>query len=361
MRLGPVEAGRQYRGGLAIIPTAWRARRSHDRHRVRLAAGYARLVPVTGARHVVHHVAMAVPTIVLPEARNALSGAADRWADLLRSLPDMRATIPGSRWTVGDAAAHVVMDLRTEALVAAGEAVSWAAGATSAPGTPRGAAELNAHAVTAEAERHPRALADMLVTAVGDFLAASAQLRPDHPMPSQYFQGDMALDLAGVTAAELGEVLVHGYDIAKATGRPWPVAADEARLALRAALRLTSAYVNPETARGHTGGYDLRIRGGLASSSASPAAARRWSSREARRSTATSWPRRWRCCLSCTGAPLSGNRSPKASCSRGAAGHGGPWASSNCSSTPNRDLRTHSPGTSLRRPPALTPPAHTLP
>jgi hypothetical protein len=81
-------------------------------------------------------------------------------------------------------------------------------------------------------------------------------------MRSQYFQGQMALDLAGVTGAELGEVLVHGYDIAKATGRPWPVAADDARLALRAALRLTSAYINPDTARGHTGGYDLRIRGG---------------------------------------------------------------------------------------------------
>ena len=67
-------------------------------------------------RHVVHHVVMAVPTIVLPEARDALSRAADRWAALLRSLPDTRATIPGSRWTVGDAAAHVVMDLRTEAL-----------------------------------------------------------------------------------------------------------------------------------------------------------------------------------------------------------------------------------------------------
>ena len=205
---------------------------------------------------------MAVPAIVLPGARNALSRAAGRLADLLRSLPDTRAAIPGSRWTTGDAAAHVVMELRTEALVAAGEAVSWAEGVTSAPGTPRGAAELNARAVTAEAERQSQALADMLVTAAGDFLAASAELPPDHPMPSQYFQGEMTLDLAGVTGAELGEVLVHGYDIAKATGRPWPVAADDARLALRAALRLTSAYVNPDAARGHSGGYDLRIRGG---------------------------------------------------------------------------------------------------
>lgn len=122
----------------------------------------------------VHHGVMATPTIALPETRNALSGGAGRFADLLRSLPDTRATIPGSKWTVGDAAAHVVMNMRTEALVAAGEAVSWAQGATSAPGTPRGVAELNARAVTAEAKRHPRALADMLETAASEFLAASA-------------------------------------------------------------------------------------------------------------------------------------------------------------------------------------------
>jgi hypothetical protein len=133
---------------------------------------------------------MAVPTIALPEARDALSRAADRWADLLRSLPDTRATIPGSRWTVGDAAAHVVMDMRTEALVAAGAAVSWAEGATSAPGTPHGAAELNARAVTAEAERDPRALADKLDTAVGDFWASgnysstpNRYPRPTHVVP----------------------------------------------------------------------------------------------------------------------------------------------------------------------------------
>jgi hypothetical protein len=149
----------------------------------------------------------------------------------------------------------------------------------------------------------------------------------------------MTLDLAGVTGAELGEVLVHGYDIAKATGRPWPIAAHDARLALRAALRLTSAYINPDTAHGHIGGYDLRIWGGPRVVIRFTTGARRLSSQETRRSTATSWPRRWRCSLSYTDASPSGGRSARASCSRGAVGHGGPWASSNYSSTSNRYLR----------------------
>jgi uncharacterized protein (TIGR03083 family) len=205
---------------------------------------------------------MPVPAIALPEARSALRRAADQLADLLRSLPDTGAPIPHSHWTIGDAAAHVVMDLRMEALVAGGEAVSWTEGATSVPGTPRGVGELNARAVTAEAERDPRTLATMLVTAVSDFLAASAELPADHPMPSPYFQGGMALDLAGITSIDLGEVLVHGYDIAKAARRPWPIAADDAGLALGGALRLIPSYADPATTRGLTGGYDLRIRRG---------------------------------------------------------------------------------------------------
>ena len=217
---------------------------------------------ITGTRRNPSSARTHVLAIGLYEARTPLSRAVDRLAELLRSLPDTCATIPGSRWTVGDAAAHVVMNLRHATLVAAGEVVPWAEDATSAPGTARGIGELNARAVTAEAERHPRALATMLVTAVGDFLATTAQLPPDHPMTSPYYQGEMALDLAGFVGIELAEVLVHGYDIAKAMGRPWPIAADDARLALRAALPLTLALVNPETAHGHTGGYDLRIRGG---------------------------------------------------------------------------------------------------
>ena len=54
----------------------------------------------------------------------------------------------------------------------------------------------------------------MLVTAVGGFLATTANLPADHQMTSPYYQGEMALDLAGFTGIELAEVLVHGYDIA---------------------------------------------------------------------------------------------------------------------------------------------------
>lgn len=149
----------------------------------------------------------------------------------------------------------------------------------------------------------------------------------------------MALDLAGVTGTELGELLVHGHDIAKATGQPWPVADDDARLAPRAALRLVPAYVSPDTARGHTGGYDLRIRGG-------PRLVTRFTEGRASLEQPEGAP------VDChiLAAPVAlllvlYGRTPQwGPIAKGQLVTWGrrpwrPWASSNCSSTPNRYLR----------------------
>jgi uncharacterized protein (TIGR03083 family) len=203
-----------------------------------------------------------LPVSPLLESRDALDRAACRLADVLRSLPDTDATVPGSSWTVGDTAAHVVISLRHATLVAARRAVPWAEGATSTQVAAHRIAELNTLAMSVETERGPQALAGLLLTAVDDYLAGTATLPPDRPMHSPYYLGEIAPDHAGLTGIQLSEVLVHGYDIANVTGRPWPIAADEARLALRAAVRLTPAFVDPEIAHGHTGGYDLWVRGG---------------------------------------------------------------------------------------------------
>jgi uncharacterized protein (TIGR03083 family) len=204
---------------------------------------------------------MTAPAIDLHAARTTLVAAAKQLADLLQGLDDTHARIPGSSWTVGDAMAHVIMDLRTEALVSAGQEVSWADGATATPGTPGGIAQLNARAITVEQERDAKVLAALLMDATTGFVTASALLPADHAMPSPYFQGEMALDLAAVTCVDIGEVVVHGHDIATATGRPWRIPAESAQLAVRGALRLIPAYLDPSAA-GHRGSYDLRVRRG---------------------------------------------------------------------------------------------------
>ena len=117
-------------------------------------------------------------------------------------------------------------------------------------------------AVTAEAERDPQTLASLLVTAVSDFLAASAELPADHHMPSEYFQGGMALTSPGSPASIWVRYWCTDTTLPRPRGGRGRLPRTMRALALGGALGLLPSYANPATARGHTGGYDLRIRGG---------------------------------------------------------------------------------------------------
>ncbi|GAA5149916.1 hypothetical protein GCM10023321_14510 [Pseudonocardia eucalypti] len=66
----------------------------------------------------------------------------------------------------------------------------------------------------------------------------------------------------------LEECLVHGHDIATATGRPWPIGRDHALLAVEAflvpliAALPPTAFVNQEKAGTFRARIELRLRGG---------------------------------------------------------------------------------------------------
>src|SRR4029079_8987790 len=76
---------------------------------------WAKLAPVSATAHAAPVEAAASPSVDLDTARTAVRRAADDFARLVASAPDAGIPIPGSEWTVGDAAAHVA--LGTEAYV----------------------------------------------------------------------------------------------------------------------------------------------------------------------------------------------------------------------------------------------------
>ena len=61
---------------------------------------------------------------------------------------------------------------------------------------------------------------------------------------------------------ELSEVLVHGFDIAKASGLEWKIPGDEAAVALSGTFPLWSQIVDPDSAAGFRARYEIRIRNG---------------------------------------------------------------------------------------------------
>lgn len=66
----------------------------------------------------------------------------------------------------------------------------------------------------------------------------------------------------------LNECLIHGHDIAKATGRPWPIQRHHALLAIEAfvlpliAALPPTAFLNQEKAASFRARIELRLRGG---------------------------------------------------------------------------------------------------
>lgn len=62
------------------------------------------------------------------------------------------------------------------------------------------------------------------------------------------FHGGASIDGAGAASNLIGELLLHGFDVARAARLPWPITERDAVLVLNGALQVASAWVNTATA-----------------------------------------------------------------------------------------------------------------
>lgn len=176
---------------------------------------------------------------------------------LVRNAPDPGVVAVGT-WTVGEVAAHLSHTFRADADAIAGRPVP------EATVTKAGIAEGTARLLAEDGERDPVVLADRIAALAGEFDDVAARSRS---AAVSWLQG-LRLPLSMVAGHLLNECLVHGYDIATATGQPWPVRPGHALLALEefvfpliAALPPT-ALVNQEKAGSFRARVELRPRGG---------------------------------------------------------------------------------------------------
>jgi uncharacterized protein (TIGR03083 family) len=183
-------------------------------------------------------------------ARAGIATAAGPAADLIRSLPDPAAPVPGLDWTVAQTAAHLVATARVMLGYATGRAT---------PDATIDLGERNLDRIVQVGERALPDLADLLVADTRRYLEQTADLPADRPVP---FYGGTTLELAALHGILLGEYLVHGLDLARSAGRPWPIDPAQARLVIAAATALLPRYLDPVAARGVTAGYQVRVRGG---------------------------------------------------------------------------------------------------
>jgi hypothetical protein len=193
----------------------------------------------------------------MDQACAALREVARDLVTLVRGIPDADTASVGT-WTAGDVAAHLSHVLRFDTDAVAGRPVP------EATVTAAGMAEFNEKLLADDGERDPAVLAERIGTLASEFDDVASRSRAD----TVGWLAGTRLSPSAVACHLLEECLVHGHDIAKATGKPWPIRRDHALLAVEggafpliAALPPT-AFVDQEKGGSFRARVDLRLRGG---------------------------------------------------------------------------------------------------
>jgi uncharacterized protein (TIGR03083 family) len=195
---------------------------------------------------------MAVIAVDPAQTEQALLDVTAQLAALLRPLPSTGIRLPGYDWTVGDAAAHLLVTGRHFAELAAGSPALYA------QGTREALAATNAERLLEVDERDGGALADQLEEAARTFVATVATRPP--LQRSRTPMGEM--DLATVCSYALTHTLLHSIPIARALGRPWRFPKEYVLLTLPFLTTALYQVVVAERVQGLTASFLVHLRGG---------------------------------------------------------------------------------------------------
>jgi hypothetical protein len=146
--------------------------------------------------------------------------------------------------------AHVLIGLRLYPEMLAGASTGWAS-------LSDGEAE-NARLLAEMPERGPKEIAEAIDVAAPKFREVFASYAEEY---APWHTG-LRLPPAAVVGVLVGEMLIHGWDIATAIERPWTIDAPDACIALAALIPVAPHFVDAEAARGFSATYRIRLRRG---------------------------------------------------------------------------------------------------
>jgi uncharacterized damage-inducible protein DinB len=179
----------------------------------------------------------------------ALLRCADQVADLLRRIGDPTPRAIGI-WNIAETATHLALSSPFFLAVARGEVE---------PEDITDNAATTVRAVAEEAERDLERLADRIVAGESALAAYARSLGSDGSVSP--FRG-ITFPMSTMLGVELGELIVHGFDMARAAGMPWHVDPVDAALALAAEVQVLPIMLDEERAEGLRLGCRLHIRHG---------------------------------------------------------------------------------------------------
>jgi uncharacterized protein (TIGR03083 family) len=245
---------------------------------------------------------MQATTTYLDRVRPAIEEVGERFATLVSAAPDPSLRIRHSDWTVSEATAHVVTVAPRYADGPEGRG-TWVQ-------DPKALPELNQGQIRALGTH---SLAELAAQLRHDLAALEDQVAGYGSAPPSFrFHGGELVPADVALGILLGELVVHGWDIAQAVHQPWPIDPGHVALILEGLVPIVPGWVDPQRARGLTppsrSGCEARQR----MSSGSRTGACRSTQLMSVRSTRTSPPTRPLSFWCSTGANPSGGTSPKA-------------------------------------------------
>ncbi|MEE1748218.1 maleylpyruvate isomerase family mycothiol-dependent enzyme [Streptomyces sp. JV184] len=182
---------------------------------------------------------------------DAVRATAEEIAAVLRGVADTSVPVPGSQWTVGEAAAHLAQANELMADLAAGRERGYG------DGTPQSLAAANERALAAFGERAAEPLAGMIVAQAEACLTAA-----DGAGAGSVVTPLGAMSRAVLVSYLLTHMLGHGYDLARALGRRHMVDRERVALSLPFLMTAMPRVTDAGAAAGFTARYTIRLWGG---------------------------------------------------------------------------------------------------
>src|SRR5262245_40647815 len=168
------------------------------------------------------------------------------------AAPDASAPIPGLDWTVEDLGLHILSASRHYSDSAETDTPGW-------HDLEQGPA-VNARLIE---ELAPERGLDEITAALREAVAALHDAWAKHaPDDVLAWHGDLRRPVRTIAELVLGDVLVHGWDLSRATKHDWTISRADALRAMEGIAEVAPHFVDAENARDFRGTYCIRLRGG---------------------------------------------------------------------------------------------------